>query len=145
MCQSLKNPCKDLEVSRFLRRFNTFSSKHLDIQHFWFILNKFISEYLNNPRTKVGKCLLLVFNIQEPLWMQIIKRLVNLKTDLFQTVVFSHFCFQKIKFQWYSKHTVCSGEMQNSYSMAAETTICTQGEEGPRETAWTLGTAGNFC
>lgn len=100
MCQSLKNPCKALEVNRFLRCFNVFSSKHLDIQRFWFILNKFISEHLNNPWIKVGKYLLLLFNIQEPLWMQIIKRLDKLKTDLFQMVgvfftflvgFFSHF------------------------------------------------------
>lgn len=154
MCQSLKNPCKALEVNRFLRCFNVFSSKHLDIQRFWFILNKFIPEYLNNPWIKVGKYLLLLFNIQEPLWMQIIKRLDKLKTDLFQmvgffftflVVFFSHFCLQKMEFEWYSRLTVCSGEMQNNYSMAAETTICTQGEEGPRETARALGTAGNFC
>lgn len=86
MCQSLKNPCKALKVNRFLRCFNMFSSKHLDIQCFWFILNKFISEYLNNPWIKVGKSLLLLFNIQEPLWMQIIKRLDKLKTDSFQMV-----------------------------------------------------------
>lgn len=98
MCQSLKNPCKALKVNRFLRCFNMFSSKHLDIQCFWFILNKFISEYLNNPWIKVGKSLLLLFNIQEPLWMQIIKRLDKLKTDSFQMVgcfFFHIFAFKK--------------------------------------------------
>lgn len=44
----------------------------------------------------------------------IVERFVYLKGNLFEKVVFSHFHFQKMKFQWYNRLAFCSEEIKNS-------------------------------